>query len=74
LSEEGYTLMGAAFEVHREIGVGLSEEIYQESFEWELGLQEILLHSKAELKVEYKGHLPQLTLYSRPACFRSIGG
>lgn len=26
LSEEGYALMGAAFEVHREIGSGLSED------------------------------------------------
>ena len=31
MSEEGYALMGAAFEVHREIGGGLNEEIYQES-------------------------------------------
>lgn len=49
--------MGAAFEVHREIGGGLSEEIYQESFEWELGLQQIAFQSKAELRVYYKGHL-----------------
>ena len=27
-SEEGYALMGAAFEVHNEIGGGLAEEIY----------------------------------------------
>ena len=30
-SEEGYALMGAAFEVHNEIGGGLREEIYQQS-------------------------------------------
>jgi GxxExxY protein len=41
LCEEGYALMTAAFEVHREMGGGLSEEIYQESFEWELGLRQI---------------------------------
>ena len=57
LSEEGYALMGAAFEVHREIGGGLAEEIYQESFEWELGLQHIPFQSKEELKVYYKGHI-----------------
>ncbi|MEZ6035003.1 MAG: GxxExxY protein [Planctomycetaceae bacterium] len=32
----GYDLMGAAFEVHREIGGGLAEEIYQKCLE--LGL------------------------------------
>jgi GxxExxY protein len=49
--------MGAAFEVHREIGGGLSEEIYQECLEWELGLQAIPFQSKSELRVYYKGHL-----------------
>ena len=29
-AQEGYDLMGAAFEVHRETGGGLAEEIYQE--------------------------------------------
>jgi GxxExxY protein len=54
---EGYALMGAAFEVHSELNGGLSEEIYQESLEWELGLREIPFQTKSELKVYYKGHL-----------------
>jgi GxxExxY protein len=57
MSTEGYALMGAVFEVHRELGRGLSEEIYQESLEWELGLREIPFQSKEELNVYYKGHL-----------------
>jgi len=57
MSTEGYALMGAVFEVHRELGRGLSEEIYQESLEWELGLREISFQSKEELNVYYKGHL-----------------
>ena len=57
LSYEGYELMGSAFEVHREISGGLSEEIYQESLEWELGLRKIPFLPKSELKVYYKGHL-----------------
>jgi len=54
MGEEGYALMGAAFEVHQEIGGGLNEEIYQESLEWELGLRKIPFQSKGELKVYYK--------------------
>lgn len=57
LGTEGYALMGAVFEVHRELGCSLSEEIYQESLEWELGLRSITFETKSELKVHYKGHL-----------------
>jgi len=57
LGIEGYALMGAAFEVHCELNGGLSEEIYQESFEWELGLREIPFQAKSQLKVYYKEHL-----------------
>ena len=37
MGKEGYALMGAVFEVYKELGYGLSEEIYQESLELELG-------------------------------------
>jgi len=70
LGNEGYALMGAAFEVYRETGGGLSEEIYQESLEWELGLRKIPFTAKAELAVFYKGHrlkktyIPDLYVFS----------
>ena len=54
--EEGYKLMGAAFEVYNEQGYGLAEELYQESFEIELASRGISFHSKQELKCFYKGH------------------
>lgn len=53
-SAEGYELMGAAFEVHRELGGGLLEEIYQESFEIELSDRDIPFRMKQELQVFYK--------------------
>ena len=53
-SEEGYALMGAAFEVHNEIGGGLAEEIYQQSLEIELELRGIPFWSKHEIPVFYK--------------------
>jgi GxxExxY protein len=53
--DEGYKLMGAAFEVYNEQGYGLAEEIYQESLEIELGLRGIPFRSKQELKCFYKG-------------------
>src|SRR5690606_20569806 len=56
LGKEGYLLMGAAFEVYRELGHGLAEEIYQESLELELGSRAITYSSKSELSVFYKSH------------------
>ncbi len=69
LEQEGYDLMGAVFEVYRELGHGLSEEIYQESMELELGWRNIDFESKEQLAVYYKGHrlkktyIPDLLVY-----------
>jgi GxxExxY protein len=54
--EEGYKLMGAAFEVYNQLGYGMAEEVYQQSLEIELGLRAIPFVSKGELAVFYKGH------------------
>jgi GxxExxY protein len=52
--DEGYKLMGAAFEVYNEQGYGMAEEIYQESLEIELGLRGIIFQTKQELKCFYR--------------------
>lgn len=70
-SEEGYALMGAAFEVHNVQGGGLLEEIYQECMEIELGIREIPFKCKQELKVYYKDvelkkrYIPDLYAFER---------
>lgn len=46
--------MAAVFEVHRILGGGLLEEIYQGSLEHELGLRQIPFVAKLELVVHYK--------------------
>lgn len=71
LSQEGYALMAAAFEVHNQVGGGLLEEIYQECLELELGLRGIPFRSKQELLVFYKNrqlkkrYIPDLYVHSR---------
>ncbi|MCA9126959.1 MAG: GxxExxY protein [Planctomycetales bacterium] len=52
--QEGYELMGAAFEVYNELGYGMAEEIYQAALEVELGLREIRFTAQAELDVFFK--------------------
>jgi len=53
--QEGYDLMGAAFEVYNEQGSHLSEDIYQASLEAELTLLEIPFDAQRRLDVFYKG-------------------
>ena len=70
-SEEGYALMGAAFEVHNVLGGGLLEEIYQQSIEIELELRHIPFRSKEKLRVHYKDrilekrYIPDLFVHGR---------
>jgi GxxExxY protein len=70
-AKEGYTLMAAAFEVHNELGGGLAEEIYQQSFEIELEMKGVPFCSKQELLVFYKKnelrkrYIPDLVVYGR---------
>lgn len=64
LKQEGYDLIGAAFEVYNVLGYGMAEEVYQQSLEIELGLRNIPFQPKAELNVTYKDHA--LTTIYRP--------
>lgn len=67
--EEGYALMGAAFEVYNQLGYGMAEEIYQQSLEIELELRGIQFEAKRELVTFYKGH--QLETRFKPDLFIS---
>lgn len=62
--QEGYDMMGAAFEVYNELGYGMAEDIYQSAMEVELGLRNISFTSQAQLDVFFKGRL--LTPKYRP--------
>jgi GxxExxY protein len=57
LEDEGYKLMGAAFEVYNALGYGMAEEIYQQSLEIELTLRGIPFHARRDLNVFYKDRL-----------------
>ena len=70
-ASEGYALIGAAFEVHTELGGGLLEEVYQESLEIELELHGVPFRSKQELSVFYKDrelkkrYIPDLVVHDQ---------
>lgn len=53
--EETYALGGAIFEVYKEKGSGFLEDVYQESLELELEIQDIPFQSQLPLNLTYKG-------------------
>ncbi len=69
--EEGYKLMGAAFEVYNEVGYGMAEEIYQQCLEIELELRGLPFVSKQDLHVFYKER--KLVTYYKPDLFVFAG-
>ncbi len=53
--EESYNIIGAIFEVHKELGPGLLEKVYQEALEKEFTLQGIPFEREKRFSIMYKG-------------------
>lgn len=53
--EDSYRIMGACFEVYKEMGCGFLEAVYQECLEMEFRLQGIAFRPQPELGLRYKG-------------------
>ncbi|MGB3263464.1 MAG: GxxExxY protein [Microcoleus sp.] len=51
-----YRAIGAAIEVHRLLGPGFLESVYQESLEVEFGMRGIACHPKKPVAITYKSH------------------
>ncbi|MBI3586979.1 MAG: GxxExxY protein [Ignavibacteriales bacterium] len=49
-----YKIIGAAFEVHKELGPGYLESVYEEALCYELDKNRILYQKQVELDVRYK--------------------
>jgi len=52
-----YSVIGAAMEVHRELGSGFLEAVYQKALAHELRLRKILFEEQVHLPIGYKGEL-----------------
>lgn len=55
LKDEVYAIIGAAIEVHRELGPGFLEAVYHEAFEIELASRKVPFESRRTLTIMYKG-------------------
>jgi GxxExxY protein len=70
--EQTYSIIGAAMAVHRELGRGFLEAVYQEALELEFGHAEIPYLREAELPVAYRGKLLTTGYRADFLCFDEI--
>ena len=53
--EESYAIHGALFAVHRELGVGFLERVYQDALEYEFSARGIPYEREKKIQIMYKG-------------------
>ncbi len=70
--EESYKIMGACFEVYKEMGCGFLESVYQECLMIELQEQKIPFIAQSELKLFYKGSLLKQVYKPDFICYDSV--
>jgi len=67
-----YAIIGAAMGVHRELGCGFLEAVYQEALELEFAGRGVPFHRQVELTVCYKRQQLQCAYCADFICFGSI--
>ena len=67
-----YAIIGAAMEVHQELGCGFLEAVYQEALALEMVARGILHRREVELPVSYKSQRLNTSYRSDFICFDSV--
>jgi GxxExxY protein len=67
-----YQLIGAAMEVHRELGCGFLERVYHEALAQEFTAREIHYRREAALPVIYKGLTLEASYFADFVCFDAV--
>jgi len=70
--DEVYDIVGAAIEVHKELGCGFLEAVYQEALEIELADREIPFKSQKFLEIQYKGRRLKKEYCADLVCYEKI--
>lgn len=71
-AEESYKIMGAIYEVHKELGPGLLEKVYQEALKKELKLQGIPFEREKCFTITYKGEELEQKYIADFVCYNKI--
>ena len=72
LKEEMHKIIGAAMAVHRYLGCGFTEKVYQDALEIELANRSIPSLREPELKIEYNGKVLASSFKPDFICYDSI--
>ena len=67
-----HAIIGAAMEVHGELGCGFLEPVYQEALAVELGKRQVPFEREVELPVSYKGQPLNVSYRADFVCFGSV--
>ena len=67
-----YAIIGAAMEVHKELGSGFLEAVYQEALEKEFNIQGIPYKSQPIVKIHYKGQVLNKTYQPDFICYEDV--
>jgi GxxExxY protein len=70
--DEVYAIVGAAIEVHRELGHGFLEGVYQEAMQIELEGRKIPFEPQKELRISYKRRKLQKEYFADLICYGNI--
>ena len=72
LKDEVYAIAGAAIEVHRELGPGFLESVYQEAMKLELSARSVPFEAEKPISIEYKGQRLSQNYFADFVCFEQI--
>ena len=70
--DEVFAFVGAAMEVHNQLGAGFAEAVYQQSMEIELRERGIPFQRQQLLKISYKGIVLDCGYVADLICFGSV--
>lgn len=72
LENETYAVAGAAIELHRTLGRGFLEKVYQEAMQLELTARSIPFEAKKRLDINYKGQSLSQKYFADLVCYEWI--
>lgn len=70
--DEVYKIIGAAIEVHKELGNGFLESVYEEVLCYEFQQRNIPFHTQVPLEIQYKDETLEKTFIADMICYDKI--